>query len=219
MIDPGFDIGDRVGLEFVQERQLGRFAIGDRFDFVLGVDVRAEDHTGFERDVRRLPIDGQYDRFVAGGATDNVLHSIFGFDRDFDASPGEILLHQGFNTPAFGRLFFAAWKSVQGVADKLEHRRFAGTACTDKAIQAVGQFELGSIEESPDDRDAPDPVRVEAVIHGYPCNRYKQKSRRLLAFSGGAVTPLVTPRRKMGKLWIYFPHAWKCSRAADADTF
>jgi hypothetical protein len=28
-------------------------------------------------------------------------------------------------------------------------------------------------------------VRVEAVIHGSPCNRYKQKSRRLLAFSRG----------------------------------
>jgi hypothetical protein len=42
-------------------------------------------------------------------------------------------------------------------------------------------------------------VRVEAVIHGYPCNRYKQKSRRLLAFLRGVVTPLVTPRRKMGK--------------------
>jgi hypothetical protein len=28
-------------------------------------------------------------------------------------------------------------------------------------------------------------VRVEAVIHGYPCNRYKQKSRRLLAFLRG----------------------------------
>jgi hypothetical protein len=40
-------------------------------------------------------------------------------------------------------------------------------------------------------------VRVEAVIHGYPCNRYKQKSRRLLAFLRGVVTPLVTPRRKM----------------------
>jgi hypothetical protein len=52
-------------------------------------------------------------------------------------------------------------------------------------------------------------VRVEAVIHGYPCNRYKQKSRRLLVFSRGAVTPLVTPRRKMGKLWIYFPES-KC---------
>jgi hypothetical protein len=47
-------------------------------------------------------------------------------------------------------------------------------------------------------------VRVEAVIHGYPCNRYKQKSQRLLAFLRGVVTPLVTPRRKMGKLWSYF---------------
>jgi hypothetical protein len=42
-------------------------------------------------------------------------------------------------------------------------------------------------------------VRVEVVIHGYPCNRYKQKSRRLLAFLRGVVTPLVTPRRKIGK--------------------
>ena len=58
--------------------------------------------------------------------------------------------------------------------------------------------------ESPDDRDAPDSVRVEAVIHGYPCNRYKQKSRRLLAFSRGVVTPLVTPRKKLGKLYGYF---------------
>jgi hypothetical protein len=63
--------------------------------------------------------------------------------------------------------------------------RFAGSASTDEAIQAVGQFELGFIEESPDDPVAPDPVRVEAVIHGSPCNRYKQKSRGLLAFSGG----------------------------------
>ena len=204
MFDPRFDVGDRIGLEFVQERQLGCFAVGDRFDFVLGVDVCAKDHAGLERDIRRLAIDGQHDRFVAGGATDDVLHSIFGFDRDFDASPGEILFHEGFNTPAFGRLFFAAWKSVQCVADELEHRRFAGSASTDEAIQAVGQFELGSIEESPDDRDAPDPVRVDAVIHGYPCNRYKQKSRRLLAFLKGVVTPLVTPRRKMEKLWSYF---------------
>jgi hypothetical protein len=47
-------------------------------------------------------------------------------------------------------------------------------------------------------------VRVEAVIHGNPCNRYKQKSRGLLAFLKGAVTPLVTPKRKMGKLCGYF---------------
>jgi hypothetical protein len=47
-------------------------------------------------------------------------------------------------------------------------------------------------------------VRVEAVIHGYPCNRYKQKSRGLLAFSRGVVTPLVTPRRKMGKCAAIF---------------
>lgn len=53
------------------------------------------------------------------------------------------------------------------------------------------------MDESPDDRDAPDPGRVEAVIHGYPCNRYKQKSRRLLVFPGEVVTPLVTPKRKM----------------------
>lgn len=97
--------------------------------------------------------------------------------------------------------------SVQCVADELEHRRFAGTAGTDKAIQTVGQFELGSIEESPDDQDAPDPVRIETVIHGYPCNRYKQKSRRLLAFLRGAVTRLVTPRKKMEKLCGYAIHA------------
>jgi hypothetical protein len=47
-------------------------------------------------------------------------------------------------------------------------------------------------------------VRVEAVIHGYPCNRYKQKSRRLLAFLRGAVTRLVTLRWKMEKLCGYF---------------
>ena len=91
-----------------------------------------------------------------------------------------------FDASAFDRLLLAARQSVECVADELEHRRLACTAGSDKAIQAVGQFELGSIEESPDDRDAPDPVRVEAVIHGSPCNRYKQKSRGLLAFSRGS---------------------------------
>ncbi len=108
-----------------------------------------------------------------------------------------------FDASALDRLLFAAGQSIECVTDELEHRRLASTAGSYKAIQAVGQFELGSIEESPDDRDAPDPVRVEAVIHGYPCNRYKQKSRRLLAFLRGAVTPLVTTRKKMEKLWGY----------------
>ena len=32
------------------------------------------------------------------------------------------------------------------------------------------------------------------------------------------MTPLVTSKRKTGKLWIYFPYAWKCSRASQADS-
>jgi len=186
VFDPRFDIRDRIGLEFVQERQLGRFAVGDRFDFVLGVDVCAEDHACLEGDVRWLAIDVEHDRCVTRGAADDVLQTVFGFDGDFDASPGEILLNQRFDASALDRLLFAAGQSVQCVADELEHRRLACTAGSDKAIQAVGQFEPGSIEESSDDRDAPDPVRVEAVIHGSPCNRYKQKSRGLLAFSRGS---------------------------------
>jgi hypothetical protein len=139
-------------LEFVQERQLGGFAIGDRFDFGLGVDIVdicTEDHTGFERDIRRLPIDSQHDRLVTRESTDDVLHPIFGFDGDLNASPGEILFHQRFDTLALDRLFFAAGYSVQRVADELKHCRFAGPAITIEAIQAVGQFELGSIEDSP----------------------------------------------------------------------
>jgi hypothetical protein len=108
MFDPRFDVSDRIGLEFVQERQLGRFAVCDRFDFVLGVDVRAEDHPSFERDVRWLAIDVEYDRFVARGAADDVLQTVFGFDGDFDASPGKVLFHQRFNASAFDRLLFAA---------------------------------------------------------------------------------------------------------------
>ena len=65
-----------------------------------------------------------------------------------------------------------AEQSAQRVADERGQRRLAGSASTDEVFQAVGQFELGFIEESPEDRDAPDPVRVEAVIHGSPCNRY-----------------------------------------------
>jgi hypothetical protein len=45
---------------------------------------------------------------------------------------------------------------------------------SDEAIQSVGQFELGSIEKSPDGGDAPNAVRVEVLVHGAPCNRYKQ---------------------------------------------
>jgi hypothetical protein len=55
-------------------------------------------------------------------------------------------------------------------------------------------------------------VRVEAVIHGYPCNRYKQKSRRLLAFLRGVVTPLVTPRKKKGKIVELFSELETCSK-------
>jgi len=51
---------------------------------------------------------------------------------------------------------------------------------------SVCHLAIGSIEAPPDDRDAPNSVRVEAVIHGHPCNRYKQKSRRVLAFLRGA---------------------------------
>jgi len=51
-----------------------------------------------------------------------------------------------------------AEQSAQHVADERGQSRLAGSASTDEAFQAVGQFEFGFIEESPDDRDAPDPV-------------------------------------------------------------
>ena len=166
MFESRFDLGDPLGLKVVQQPELRCRAIGDALHFILAVDVGAKDASSPEGDVRRLPLGGQHDGVLPGGAADDVRQSVLGLDGHLDPTASQIAFDERFDPTPLDGLVFTYGQGIEGVANELKGRGLTGPPGADEAVQTIGQVEPCSVEKTANHSNPTDPMRCCVGTHG-----------------------------------------------------